>query len=280
MIAEVPHRLGGERADKVVAVLAGLSRTEARRLVEQGAVRRGGVVLAPAERVAAGSVIEFEPMQAEPVPIQRVSYRVILEEPEFLVIAKPAGVTVHPGAGRPGGTLADTLAADWPELVGVGEPGRWGIVHRLDKDTSGLLLIARTAQSHRDLATALAARRIHRSYLALVEGCVDPPRGTVDAPIGREPGGPTRRAVGSDGKPAPTHYPPPADWRAGIDRAVRYSKLTWKQDGPTRSGSTWPESAIRWQETAPTALGLMLPASGSTLGGWPSRIQRPARRWR
>src|SRR3990170_2710295 len=124
MIAEVPHQLDGERADKVVAVLAGLSRTEARR-------------------------------QVEPVPIQRVSYRVVVEEPEFLVIAKPAGVTVHPGAGRPGGTLADTLAADWPELVGVGEPGRWGIVHRLDKDTSGLLLIARTAQSHRDLATAL-----------------------------------------------------------------------------------------------------------------------------
>ena len=212
MIAEVPHRLDGERADKVVAVLAGLSRTEARRLVEQGAVRRGGVVLAPAERVAAGSVIEFEPMQAEPVPIQRVSYRVILEEPEFLVIAKPAGVTVHPGAGRPGGTLADTLAADWPELVGVGEPGRWGIVHRLDKDTSGLLLIARTAQSHRDLATALAARRIHRSYLALVEGCVDPPRGTVDAPIGRDPGVPTRRAMVSDGKPARTHYRRLAGW--------------------------------------------------------------------
>lgn len=212
MIVEVPPELEGERVDKVVAVLARLSRTESRRLVEQGAVRRAGVVVGPAERLSAGSLIEFERRPVESAPLERVSYRLILEEPEFLVIAKPAGVTVHPGAGRPGGTLADTLLADWPELVGVGEPGRWGIVHRLDKDTSGLLVVGRTVAGHKFLAHALAARQVHRIYLALVEGLVEPPRGTVDAPIGRDRGVPTRRAMVAEGKPARTHYRRLAGW--------------------------------------------------------------------
>ncbi len=134
------------------------------------------------------------------------------EDEHLVVVEKPAGVVVHPGAGTFTGTLAGGLLARYPDLVGVGDEGRWGIVHRLDRETSGLLVVARTATAHRALRRQLSARRMGRHYLALVHGAPPLPTGTVDAPIGRAPGTPRRMAVRADGRPARSHYRLQAGW--------------------------------------------------------------------
>jgi 23S rRNA pseudouridine1911/1915/1917 synthase len=135
-----------------------------------------------------------------------VPFEVRWEDAHVLVVDKPAGIVVHPGAGRKTGTLASGLLHRYPELEGIGQEGRWGIVHRLDQGTSGLLLVARTAASFEFLTVEMAARRIHRSYLALVHGVPAMPTGTIDAPIGRDPVHPTRKKVVPDGRSARTHY--------------------------------------------------------------------------
>jgi 23S rRNA pseudouridine1911/1915/1917 synthase len=137
---------------------------------------------------------------------EEVAFEVLYEDPSLLVIDKPAGVVVHPGSGAKEGTLAAGLLHRYPELEGVGEPGRWGLIHRLDKETSGALIVARTQDAYRSLTEDLAARRIGRTYLSLVHGLFAVPTGTIDAPIGRDPTRPTRRAVIPTGKPAVTHY--------------------------------------------------------------------------
>ncbi|HSL24666.1 MAG TPA: RluA family pseudouridine synthase [Acidimicrobiia bacterium] len=201
----VPDRLRGERADKVVAELAGISREAARRLFDQGvkvdgrAVEartrlEGGTIDFPAPATAGGTVPEF------------VDFVVRYEDEHLLVVDKPAGVVVHPGAGHERGTLAAGLVHRYPELEGVGQPGRWGIVHRLDRGTSGLLVVARTQDCYRRLTRQLAEHGIRRSYLALVHGIPEMPTGTIDAPIGRDPAHPTRKRVLPDGRPARTHY--------------------------------------------------------------------------
>ncbi|MEO7571970.1 MAG: RluA family pseudouridine synthase, partial [Acidimicrobiales bacterium] len=132
---------------------------------------------------------------------------VVHEDEHLLVIDKPAGLVVHPGAGQPTGTLVHGLLACYPELLGVGvDPIRPGIVHRLDKGTSGLLLVARTQVAYEALVAALAARRVHRRYRALAWGAFDAPRGLIDAPIGRSTREPTRQAVDERGKEARTRY--------------------------------------------------------------------------
>ena len=138
---------------------------------------------------------------AEPVPIT-VRY----EDADIAVVDKPPGLVVHPGAGVKTGTLAAGLLARWPELEGVGDRGRWGIVHRLDRDTSGLLVVAKNEAALRDLRRQLADRRLEREYEALAHGLFELPTGTVDAPIGRDPSRPTRMAVTSTGRQARTHY--------------------------------------------------------------------------
>ncbi len=122
------------------------------------------------------------------------------------MVDKPAGVVVHPGAGRQRGTLAAGLLYRYPGLEGVGQKDRWGLVHRLDKDTSGTLIVAKTSSSYQSLTGLLRERGINRTYLALVVGLFDAPTGTVEAPIGRDPQRPERRVSTHDGKPATTHY--------------------------------------------------------------------------
>jgi 23S rRNA pseudouridine1911/1915/1917 synthase len=122
------------------------------------------------------------------------------------VIDKPAGIVVHPGAGRTERTLAAGLLARWPSIEGVGQVGRWGLVHRLDRETSGLLIVALTEPAYRRLSEALAARTVERTYWAGVRGVMASETGTIDAPIRRDPQRPTRMSVHRSGRPARTRY--------------------------------------------------------------------------
>ena len=209
----VPVSLDGERADKVVAVLGGVSRAIARQIVDEGRVRVDGDPITPRRRLSAGNTIEFElPDIAELLSAEDVEFAVRYEDEYLLVVDKPAGLVVHPGAGRPVATLASGLLHRSPEIRGVGEDPRWGIVHRLDKDTSGLLVVARTQPTHDALSKMIAAHEVERGYSALVDGIFDAPRGTIDAPIGPDPAKPTRRVVTPFGRPARTHYRRVQEW--------------------------------------------------------------------
>lgn len=200
----------GERLDRFLAVRAGLSRSRAKAAIDTGAVSVSGTTIERAShRLTAGETVAAE-MPAEPVaPVAAdptVAVTVVHEDDALVVVDKPAGIVVHPGAGRSGGTLADGLLARYPELAGVGPDHRPGIVHRLDRGTSGLLVVARTEEVRVALAEALAARRIERGYQTLVWGRVGAARGIVDAPIGRSRRDPTKRAVVEGGRAARTHY--------------------------------------------------------------------------
>lgn len=209
----VPVFLDGERADKVVAVLGGVSRAIARQIVDEGGVRVDGEPITPRRRLSSGDTIEFElPAVAELLSAEDVDFTVRYEDDHLVVIDKPAGLVVHPGAGRTVGTLASGLLHRYPEIRGVGEDPRWGIVHRLDKDTSGLLVVARTQAAHKALSKMIAAHEVERGYSALVDGIFDAPRGTIDAPIGPDPAKPTRRVVTPFGRPARTHYRRVQEW--------------------------------------------------------------------
>jgi len=204
--------LAGERLDKVVSLLTGLSRRVARTLVESGDVLVDGSAMTPKDRVEGGEDILVR-LPIEPVlEPEEISFDVRFEDGVVAVVDKPSGVVVHPGAGVRTGTLAAGLLHRWPQLEGVGTEDRWGIVHRLDRDTSGLLVVALTEDAYRSLADAMARRSVKRTYLALVDGLFSLPAGTVDAPIGRDSRNPRRRALQRDGKPARTHYRRIASW--------------------------------------------------------------------
>jgi 23S rRNA pseudouridine1911/1915/1917 synthase len=203
---EVPEELVGERADRALATLLEVSRAQARALLDQGVLIDGSPAK-PSDRVRAGMIIE-SPAPAAIVELQpeQVDFDVIHEDAFLIVVDKPPGMVVHPGAGRTEGTLAAGLLHRFPDLEGVGAPGRWGLVHRLDRDTSGVLLVGRTQQAFEKLSSDLAKRHIARIYTAMVHGIFATQTGTIDAPIGRDPARPTRRAVIPGGKPAVTHY--------------------------------------------------------------------------
>lgn len=210
----VPAELGDGRLDRVVAVLAEVSRAAAHRLVESGGVTvDGDIATSPARRIAAGAIVGIAALEpsARLTP-EPVDFRVAREDEHLAVIDKPAGVVVHPGSGADEGTLAAGLLHRWPDIEGVGEDGRWGIVHRLDKGTSGLLVVAKSAAAFGALKDLIAARRVDRTYLALVEGAMPIETGTIDAPIDRDPARPVRRRVHALGRPARTHYAQVAAW--------------------------------------------------------------------
>ena len=215
MTGPVPAGLAGERLDRVVAVMAGVSRAEARRLIESGAVTVDGVAaVAPARRLERGAVLYIPPVPApaEP-PGEAVQFTVAWEDEHLAVIDKPPGVVTHPGAGNASGTLSSGILHRWPQLSIVGEPGRRGIVHRLDKGTSGLLVIAKTAPAEAGLRSLIKAHLVERTYLALVQTPMMIETGTIDAPIDRDPGRPVRRRVHPAGRPARTHYEQLAAWQ-------------------------------------------------------------------
>ena len=206
----VPRALDGERIDRVLSLLTGLPRSQAAGLLEGGGVRLDGTAVRNrSRRVREGEVMEVEvPERVDErlAPDPAVPVAVVHEDAQFVVVDKPAGVVVHPGAGQRSGTLVHGLLNRYPELAAVGEGGRPGIVHRLDKGTSGLLVVARTPEAYESLVTQMAARSVDRRYLALVWGHVEAGRGLVDAPVGRSAADPTRMAVSARGRAARTRY--------------------------------------------------------------------------
>jgi 23S rRNA pseudouridine1911/1915/1917 synthase len=207
----VPGALAGERVDRAVALLTGWSRREVQALIEHEDVLVDGRAPARSHRLDDGAVIELlaEPeAPGLPEPDPRVAVDVRHEDDDVIVVAKPAGLVVHPAAGHPAGTLVNGLLARYPELAtaGVGDPARPGIVHRLDRDTSGLLVVARTPASYARLVEMLTAHEVARRYDALVWGALEAPRGMIDAPIGRAVRRRTRMAVREGGRPARTEY--------------------------------------------------------------------------
>jgi len=208
----VPAALDGERVDRVVAMLTALPRAEVARLVDRGAVRIGGApVAARSRRVAEGDVLEVDvPAARAPDELegdQSVPFTVVHADDDVVVVDKPAGVVVHPGAGVREGTLVQGLLARFPDVAAAGgDPDRPGIVHRLDKGTSGLLAVARTDDARRSLVAQLAARAVDRRYLALVWGEVEASQGMIDAPVGRSRADRTRMAVSAVGREARTRY--------------------------------------------------------------------------
>lgn len=208
----VPSALAGQRIDRMVALVADVSRAEAVTLLAAGRVRVDGAVASKvSERVAEGATVEIELPEALPAmpgvaADADVAVAVVLTDDAFVVVDKAPGVVVHPGHGHGHGTLVAGLVARYPEIAGVGDPERPGIVHRLDRDTSGLLVVARTSTAYDHLVAQLAARTASRHYQALVVGRPNATQGLIDAPIGRSPRQPTLMAVRSDGKEARTRY--------------------------------------------------------------------------
>jgi 23S rRNA pseudouridine1911/1915/1917 synthase len=208
---EVPEALAGERLDRVVSMIAGVSRSEATALLQAGEVQlSGAVVTTRTVKVAEGDVIELDVPEHDPTggleADASVEVPLVHVDDHLLVIDKRSGVVVHPGAGQRTKTLVHGLLAHHPEVAGVGDPSRPGIVHRLDKGTSGLLLVARTQPAYEALVAALAARTVHRRYRAVVWGHVQAASGLIDAPIGRSTREPTLMAVAERGKEARTRY--------------------------------------------------------------------------
>jgi 23S rRNA pseudouridine1911/1915/1917 synthase len=208
---EIPAALAGERLDRIVSLVTAASRSDAAELIRAGgAVVDGEVALSGKTRLREGQVVVVDerllPVVELPQPDPSVEFVVVHEDADVLVIDKPAGLVVHPGAGNPDGTLVNGLLARYPEIAGVGESHRPGIVHRLDVGTSGLLAVARTQFAYHALVAALADREVGRMYTALVWGHPASPHGLIDAPIGRDHRDPMRMAVVVDGKSARTRY--------------------------------------------------------------------------
>ena len=203
--AVVPTEMGGLRLDQALARLFHqYSRNRLQEWLRAGHITVDGRTARPRTQVTGGEKISVAPPRPpDAAPrAQRMPLKIVHEDAALMVIDKPAGLVVHPGAGQPDRTLMNALLAHAPALAGV---PRAGIVHRLDKDTSGLLVVAKTVESQASLVRQLADRTMRRAYLALVQG--DPPAsGTIDAPVGRDARARTRMAVTHRGKPARTTY--------------------------------------------------------------------------
>ncbi|BBL71096.1 23S rRNA pseudouridine(1911/1915/1917) synthase RluD [Methylogaea oryzae] len=203
--ADIPDELGGLRLDQALAELfPEFSRSRLQDWIKSGCVQVNGKALRAKDKVMGGEAVELraELQDSGDDQPQDIPLDVVYEDASLIIVNKPAGLVVHPAAGNWDGTLVNALLHYAPELAAV---PRAGIVHRLDKDTSGLLMVARTLQAHKVLVEQLQARDIEREYLAVVQGTMTA-GGTVDAPLGRHPVDRKRHAVREDGKPAVTHY--------------------------------------------------------------------------
>ncbi len=206
---EVGESIHGQRIDRIISLLLEVSRTSANELLSQGRVEvDGSVVTKPSLKVTRGQRLSM-PATVESVDVvadPTVDVDVVYEDPDVIVVDKPSGLVVHPGAGVSMGTLVQGLLARYPEMRSVGQRGRPGIVHRLDKGTSGLLMIARSEAAYDALTDQLRNRTVGREYWALVHGEPQSHEGVIDAPIGRSLRHPTRQTTRPDGKPARTSY--------------------------------------------------------------------------
>jgi 23S rRNA pseudouridine1911/1915/1917 synthase len=186
----IPEDATPDRADKILAdcLVGGHSRSSLARVIRSGRVLLKGRPISPSTVLNPGDRIEILPetiIAASTPEIEVPPFGIIFEDEDLIVVDKPPGIVVHPGAGRPSHTLMDILVSSRPEMVGVGEQGRWGVVHRIDRDTSGAMVLAKTASAHAELSAQFKAHSIHRMYLALVRGNPGSETGIVDAPLGR-----------------------------------------------------------------------------------------------
>lgn len=272
----VPGALAGERLDRVVALVWECSRAEAARLIDQEKVEVNGIpASARSQRLRAGDRIalaEYPVVGLEaPAPDPSVELDVVHVDEQVIVVNKPADLVVHPGSGHAAGTLANGLLARFPEIAGVGAPERPGIVHRLDRGTSGLLMIARSQSGYEALTAALGRREVHRGYVALVKGMPADDRGLIDAPVGRSVRHPAKMAVAADGRPARTHYQVSARMPAPAE----------PPDGPVAFDSARLELQLETGRTHQIRVHLAAighPVVGDELYGGPSApgISRPA----
>ncbi len=212
----------GQRLDRFLADAIGtLSRSRVKTLIEQGQARRDGEVLSePSEPVRPGAIYELSvppPAPATPQP-QAIPFPILYEDADLIVLDKPAGLVVHPAPGNEDGTLVNALLAQCGEqFTGIGDERRPGIVHRLDKDTSGIMVVAKTQLANNALTAAFAARDLDRAYLALVWGLPSPLEGDIEGDIGRDKRDRKRMAVVSrNGKPALTHYRMLRSWGTAV----------------------------------------------------------------
>lgn len=223
----VPDGLDGERLDAAIARMFGLSRARAAELIGAGAVLVEGREPAKSDRVQAGDWLDItlgparpdgEPaVTPEPVP----GLAVVYEDSDLLVVDKPAGVAAHPTPGWTGPTVLAGLLAAGHLLATSGAAERQGIVHRLDANTTGLMVVAKSETAYSALKQAFRDRTVDKIYHTLVQGHPDPLRGTIDAPIGRHPSGDGRFAVVADGRPSVTHYDTVEAFRAASLVRVR-----------------------------------------------------------
>ena len=188
---------------------AGLSRSRLQALAADGLITVNGTVARAAQRIRPRDAITVcvPPVRAaaDLIP-QDIPVFAAYEDEHLIVVDKPAGLAVHPGPGHPDGTLVNALLAQCPDIRGIGGELRPGIVHRLDLDTSGLMVVAKTQPAHQSLTEQLKNRRFRKEYLAVAVGMVTPESGTIDAPIARDPRQRQRMAVDAGGRAARTHY--------------------------------------------------------------------------
>lgn len=203
--ATIPPDCAGQRLDQALSLLfPDYSRNRLQAWIKAGEVTLDGKTVRPRDKVFGGEqvVIEGTVAAAPAVAAEALALPIVYEDAELLVIDKPAGLVVHPGAGNPAGTVQNALLHHAPSLAAI---PRAGLVHRLDKDTSGLMVVAKTLAAHKSLVEQLSARTVTREYLALAAGGFTA-GGTVDAPIGRHRVDRKRMAVVEGGRPAVTHY--------------------------------------------------------------------------
>ena len=208
---EVPAALAGERLDRIVALIGDVSRSDAASMIAAGGVSVDGAVAKSGKvRLTEGQQVSVDPNSRPTVPLptadDSVQFGIVHVDDSVIVVDKPAGLVVHPGAGNPDKTLVNGLLARFPEIAGVGEPIRPGIVHRLDAGSSGLLVVARTQDAADLLIEQFADHSATRRYEALVWGVPDAPHGIIDGPIGRDRGDPLKMAVVANGRYARTDY--------------------------------------------------------------------------
>lgn len=196
------------RLDKALANQTELSRTLLTDLIRDDKVSVNGEVKKAKYKVRTGEVVEFEIPEAAPLEItaENIPLEIIYEDHDVAVVNKPQGMVVHPAAGHDSGTLVNAVMFHIKALSGINGVIRPGIVHRIDKDTSGLLMIAKNDKAHESLAAQLKDKSSKRRYLAIVHGELPNDRGTIDAPIGRNPKDRKKQAVVAGGKPAVTHF--------------------------------------------------------------------------
>jgi 23S rRNA pseudouridine1911/1915/1917 synthase len=211
LVETIPAALEGERVDRIVALLTDCSRAEAVALITAEQV----LVNDRVQRKASHRLVEDDTVTVLSDPVRppervvadpEVEFGIVYTDDDIIVIDKPPGLVVHPGAGHSGSTLVHGLLAQFPELADVGEELRPGLVHRLDRGTSGLLVVARTPEAYDELVGQLSSHTVRRIYTALAWRHFEHRQGVVDAPIGRSRRDPLRMTVAVDGRPSRTHY--------------------------------------------------------------------------